>query len=235
ACAISFDDGWRDNHSHAWPALRAAGVPATIFLVTARVGTAGGFWPDEARRRLADLPARRRAALVAELTGVGPRGDPAAALLAHAKALDEASRAELLARLATAGPPLRDAGRELLSWEEVAEMASGGVDFESHGQTHAILPGVDEARRRAELEGARATLHARGLGRHDLLAYPSGAYDDAVVALARDCGIRAAVTTRTGAVSHAVDPLRWPRVLLHEDVASTRAGFLRRIAAAAAR
>ena len=37
ACAITFDDGWRDNLVHALPTLEARRLPATIFVVTDRV------------------------------------------------------------------------------------------------------------------------------------------------------------------------------------------------------
>src|SRR5690606_40388206 len=76
-------------------------------------------------------------------------------------------------------------------------------------------------------------LRARGHARHALLAYPSGAFDDAVVELARRAGYRAAVTTEVGLACAATDPLRLPRVAVHEDIARTRAEFLRWVPGAA--
>ncbi len=42
--AITFDDGYADNVLEALPILEEAGVPATFFISTGRVGTENEFW-----------------------------------------------------------------------------------------------------------------------------------------------------------------------------------------------
>ncbi len=66
-CAITFDDGWRDNWKHAVPELERRGLPATVFVVSERVRIAGAFWPDELLRRLDPLPATKRRDLAQRL------------------------------------------------------------------------------------------------------------------------------------------------------------------------
>jgi len=228
ACAISFDDGWRDNHDHAFPALVQRGLPATVFLVSRRVGTPGAFWPDRVARTFAALaPDAAREALLA--LGAADRGAPAASAIAHLKALPEDLRAEALARLRErAGADAAGNGeRELLDWPEIERMAAAGVDFESHGASHALLPGLarDEAAR--ELGESLRALRERGHGRRGLLAYPNGSQDPCVRALARAAGYRAALTTERGLAAFGADPFALPRLGLHEDISASRAEFHR--------
>lgn len=238
ACAVTFDDGWRDNLEYALPALRARGLPATIFAVSDRVGTMGAFWPDEVCRRLAPLCARERSAV---LRGVGlalasDSDEGVEAALLALKALDEGERGDVLEgirRATKGGGAGSEEVRELLDWSELDRLAEQGVSIESHGASHAILTGVSRARAQDELSRSLATLRERGHARLGLLAYPSGAFDDTVVELARAAGYRAAFTTQVGLASRGDDRLRQPRVAVHEDISRSRAEFLRFVPGAA--
>jgi peptidoglycan/xylan/chitin deacetylase (PgdA/CDA1 family) len=229
ACAITFDDGWRDNLVHALPSLRRYDMSASVFLVVDRVGTPGAFWPDELARNLARLAPRARAEIAREF-GLSPRVDPVGALLSHFKALTHAERVLGLEELRATAPGAEGpVERELLNWEEVRQMTDAGIEFESHGLSHAILTGVGLAHAEAELRDSRAALLERGLGQSGIFAYPSGAYDAAIQRLVRECGYRAALTTVRGVAGRADDPTAYPRIGVHEDVSRTRPEFHRRV------
>jgi peptidoglycan/xylan/chitin deacetylase (PgdA/CDA1 family) len=61
AVAITFDDGYADNHWVARPLLERHGLPATFFITSGYIGQQREFWWDELERALLgpdDLPAR---------------------------------------------------------------------------------------------------------------------------------------------------------------------------------
>lgn len=228
ACAITFDDGWRDNHDYAVPALTRHDLPATIFVVTDRVGSEGAFWPDEVCRRLSALGVDEQRHIAMKL-GAGPVASAIDGLLRHYKKMDEHQRNLALDDLRKLTDEPLDVGRELMDWHEIAEVARSGIDIESHAASHAILTGLPAEEVANELRRSRESLRERGHGRRHLLAYPSGGHDEGVVDAARKAGYRAAVTIEHGLASTRDDLLALPRLCVHQGIAESRGEFLLKI------
>ena len=226
AVVITFDDGWRDNHDHALPALVESGLPATVFLATDRVGTLGAFWPDRVSRELHRQPPGRRRRTAARLGFTGGR-DPVTGAIEALKPMAETERAELLAH--ELGDDAGANERELVTWEEVDRMARAGIAFESHGASHSILTGLTAVDVAAELQRCRTALAERGHGKNAIFAYPSGMNDATVRLQVRGAGFRAALTTEPRPLCVEDDSMALPRIGVHQDVSARRAGFHRAV------
>lgn len=56
AVAVTFDDGFRNFVTRAWPLLRELELPVTLFVVTAHVGGFNDWGPPAERKRIPRLP-----------------------------------------------------------------------------------------------------------------------------------------------------------------------------------
>jgi len=86
----------------------------------------------------------------------------------------------------------------LLSAQQVAEVATAGMEIGSHGATHVRLPGLDADRLEAEVGGSRSKLSELLGSPIRGFAYPYGIMDDPVRNAVQDAGYDYAcsVTTR---------------------------------------
>ena len=219
-CAITFDDGWVDNYVYAYPLLRAHGLPATIFLPTALIGTREWLWSDRLGYLLnASRSKRDRGRMDID------------ASIERTKALPAAVREEMIDRLAHVSGLRVPDDRCFLDWNEVREMAKGGVDFGSHTSSHAILTTLDREALQRELRQPLDVLSQELPAFSPMLAYPNGDHAAAVVDAARRAGYVAAVTTKPGIEPRVpADRLRLRRIGAHEDVARTIPLFMFHIA-----
>lgn len=206
ALLITFDDGWADNHAHALPRLRAAGMPALLFAVADAVDRDEPFFQERliAAFRLGRL---RVPELLPALAAAGyaispPPADGIEGLRRVIAALEElppAQRARVLAPFAAA---MDDGVRQMLTREELRELAADGVAIGVHGKTHTPMPRAEDLD--AELVDARAIV-----GRHlggaapTTMSYPHGRYDDGVLERTRAAGYDLAFTSNP--VMNAVD------------------------------
>lgn len=100
----------------------------------------------------------------------------------------------------------------LFGWDTARELAAGGFQCGAHTVTHPRLTGIEPARCREELAGARARLEQE-LGRPAAhLAYPYGDWDADVRDMAAEAGYLTACSTRPGLSGPGDDLLALRRI-----------------------
>ena len=242
ACAITFDDGWRDNLIHALPALQAQQMPATVFVVSGLTGANRPFWPNRLSRLLTEQPHAvatapglawlRELALQVEggLDAALRKPDARAALISLCKQHPDElllARMEDAEREAQVGQP---ASRDILNWDEVRQMmASGLVDIGSHTCSHTRLrDDIPSERIRREVIESRARIASEIETAVDLFCYPNGDYTPATAALVASA-YRGAVTTRSGINDANAALCELKRIGMHQHVSSSRSAFRARL------
>ncbi len=224
--AITFDDGYRDNHRHALPVLRSLGLPATVFVVSDAIGDGRRFWV--ARIRSVLLGAKRDRIVSSVLGEIDLR-----TLAARRAAVDtctaalcrlsvEARDAELEALAGAAGLNSVAAGHAvegdiMLDWDELRELSAAGVEIGAHTRTHPILTAVSDDVARGEIRASKQALE-QGLQREvRQFAYPNGPgvprnHDASTMTMVEEAGLESAWTSRNGCLGRGDDRYSLKRI-----------------------
>ena len=223
--AITFDDGYRDNHDVALPILRQHGLTATFFVATGFLD-GGRMWNDSLVEAI-----RRTDRASIDVAGL-PGGEllPASGRLAL-DSLESRQRAihDLLPRVKYLAPDVRqgfvdslvaaldarDGVELMMSTAQVRALRKAGMQVGAHTVSHPILARLDAAAATEELTASRATLEAMLDEPVTLFAYPNGKpgddYSPGTVDLVRRAGFKAAVSTAWGAARRNDDTWQLPR------------------------
>jgi peptidoglycan/xylan/chitin deacetylase (PgdA/CDA1 family) len=212
--AITFDDGYQDNHDNALPVLRRYSLPATVFLTTGSIDGRHPLWFDELAGALKTtalefldleigLPQRFWLRTEAERLAFFHR------LFRLLRGLTDDERRELLpVILKRLGGNGGNAGNAMLTWDQIRAMKAQGIRFGGHTVNHPFLSKlsieqagweVSECKRRIEEELQSPVNH---------FAYPNGREEDIGEQsrdVIRNAGYEAAVTTIWGVNYRSTD------------------------------
>lgn len=99
-----------------------------------------------------------------------------------------------------------------LSWDELRELATAGMDVQSHGRSHRWLTRIPAEAMRRDIAESRVLMEQELSKKVDCFCYPFGDHNAACVDAVREAGYRAAVTVEQGLFLPGVDDmLRIPR------------------------
>jgi peptidoglycan/xylan/chitin deacetylase (PgdA/CDA1 family) len=200
AAVITFDDGYRDTYTRAFPILRRLGLPAAVFVTTGYVDTTR-LLPHDRLYAVLRAAARKKPRPVlphAERWAAKAREQsPELAVELAARAIRHPLLLELTRLLEEAygpGEPPDEDGHAL-SWSMCREMAACDVEIGSHTVSHSVLAHESRMTILDELKVSKAEIERR-VGRPvRFLAYPNGVYSDAVMRACVEVGYQAALTT----------------------------------------
>lgn len=230
--AFTIDDGYRDNLEHAYPVMKAAGAPFTVYVSSALPnGTAELWWIG-----LEQVIARNEAIEIV-LNGASER--IACATLAEKRAAwkrlyplfrnapEDEQRAMTRNLCVRHGVSLPQICAELaMSWDEVRTLAADPlVTIGGHTVQHFAVCKLEAERARAEMDQGARMIEAETGQRPRHFAYPYGDAGSAGprdFAIAEALGFASAVTTRKGMLTaaHANHRFALPRVALNGNLQS---------------
>ena len=205
ALAITFDDGYRDNLTHAAPILSRLGLPATIFLVTGYIDTPRALWFDRLAMAFKSGTARRVELSDGRILALTTEKERLAALSAAwalLKLLPDDERSSSLEQLIQTLRAVPERPKRLmLGWDEVNALRGLGFSIGAHTVTHPIMSRLTQSQVRDEVYGSKAAIE-KGVGASvRAFAYPNGQpadYSEAVTQVVREAGFTCAVTTKRG-------------------------------------
>jgi peptidoglycan/xylan/chitin deacetylase (PgdA/CDA1 family) len=225
---ITFDDGYRDNFTHAYPILRRYGAPATIFITFNDIESGVTDWHrmDSAIRRtdISELDLDVFGLGVISISTMEKRADAIRKLHRELKQMENGRRLEIVTFILKRCRA-SDLDRIMLTWEDVRQMADENlVTIGSHTLSHPILTRITSAHAQQEIEESRRRIEEMIERPVRHFAYPNGDYNAKVMELVKRSGYSSACTTVAGCNENQTDLFALRRIDVTYDMCENITG-----------
>jgi peptidoglycan/xylan/chitin deacetylase (PgdA/CDA1 family) len=246
ACAITFDDGWKDNYEYAYPILKELGIPATIFLVSDYISTTYNFWPNRLSRFLGSIDnvllrkvvnseegqwLKRRLSSNFDSTPEEKDNEYINRIIEICKVYNDDEINSFLDRLQSKYPDYMAAeATDLLDEKQVTEMVGSGlIRVGSHTCQHKrLLDSLNDEEITHEVSSSKKELMTRFNSPVEIFCYPNGDFNDFSIDLVQKNYI-AACSTYKGWNNVLSDKYLLKRIGVHEDISNTKRKFAARL------
>lgn len=226
AVAITFDDGYGDLYTHAFPILRKYQIPATIYLIVSSIETGEAAWYDRIFVALQSFSGDQLEVVFEKprslkLDSFEARIQAGVEIVGYLRTLPDARRREWCALLEERIPvPAGKLSNCMLTWEQIKTMHQAGIAFGSHTMTHPVFSRVPPPEMVKELSESKEIIEAKIGSAVSDFAYPFGMPRDCGhdgAKLLAHCGYRTAVTTSEDVNTTGADPYFLRRTQIGEQ------------------
>ena len=205
AAAITFDDGYADNHDVALPILQKHGLPATFFIATGFLD-GGRMWNDTIIESIRKCPMpvldlEKLKMGYHEVANPERKRSAIENLISQIKYLSVAERLDRTEKIAEA-TQIKPPNDLMMTSAQVRKLRNAGMQIGAHTVSHPILARTDIKTAQNEIISSKNMLEALLGEKVNLFAYPNGKpgidYSIEHPALVRELGFSAAASTAWG-------------------------------------
>ena len=227
---LTFDDGYRNNLTHALPILRRFNAPATFFVPTGFLDNPKPFWCDRLDYALQQAQVDGREVSIGSFV-MRLDGTSREALQESYKRFRRTAKEqqipdyEFLREVkqfavqleAESGRALADIQADddwsaIMTWEQIKTIGDEAVTIGSHTVDHIRLGLVDAEIARDQLERSKRDIEEHISKPCLSICYPNGSLTDETVSLARECGYICGLTTKEGLNCVGDDVMKLQRI-----------------------
>lgn len=205
AAIVTFDDGFVDNYTNAFPILKRLDMPATIFVSTGNVDSQKTFWYEKLSYGLmttkVDSITSPTLGSLAISDSAEARRELIKCIVLRLKLVPDEVRLssldDLFAQLLPDHEWVDDARSAPMTWAQIKEMSENKIEFGSHSVSHPVLSRVPVAKLDFEVEHSKHRIESELQKQVQVIAYPVGgieAFDDNVRAAVKKAGYRMGVS-----------------------------------------
>lgn len=180
---ITFDDGFSDNYSNAFPILKAENVPATFYISTDYIGVTQTFWFNEIVHSIKTAE-QLSFTLGDEQYDFEPTASNREKVIQLV--LDKLKQVSNQKRLSTIESLYKDlnfntdntpASELPMTWDNVVEMSGNNMEIGSHSVSHPILSKLDASELEHEIKHSKQHIESMTNKPCLSIAYPVGGED----------------------------------------------------------
>jgi peptidoglycan/xylan/chitin deacetylase (PgdA/CDA1 family) len=207
AALITFDDGYLDNYTSAYPILRQYNFPGLIFLTTGHIGTDMPFYWDLAAYCFSHTQNDHLSFPDGKIQNWSTQEQLEHACknwVEYMKTLPQTEKQNFIQQLPEELGVSIPAGffrGLMMTWDQAREMQKSGIEFGAHTMHHPILTQISLEQVCEEVEESKSKIEEE-MGEPVLgFAYPNGQSSDLnhqIEKIVADSGIRAAFTLLNG-------------------------------------
>jgi peptidoglycan/xylan/chitin deacetylase (PgdA/CDA1 family) len=176
---ITFDDGYKDNYTLAYPILKEFNLKATIALTTGNIGKGKLFWWDRIAYCVYNTNVREVNIEYLGKINLMNKNRAIRNIQERLKSLNEHIKNKIVDVIEEKlGITPLETKSLFLSWKEIMEMSDNNITFAAHTVTHPILTRISLREAKKEIIDSKRHIESKIHKKINIFTYPNGNEED---------------------------------------------------------